>query len=572
VGPGLRRDDEGWDASCRAAWRRSEFAGGRGYRRSVESEEAFIATETELKLAARPADLPALRHALEKMARGSRPSRAKLVSVYYDTPDRKLQREKLSLRVRSKGRQFIQTVKSPPSESGNGLSRGEWEDAVASLEPDRAAPQSGKLLRTVAGDNLAPLFTTEIERTAIDLSPFPATRIEAAIDSGTIRAGENGAEERVSEVELELKGGEATALYDVALRLLDVAPLRLDFGSKAQRGYRLIAADISAPEAVHAKAPALDPAMRGDAALRQIGHASLRHLMANEPAALAGNSEAIHQMRVAARRLRAILSAFRKMLPAGQRRAISAELRWLANALGPARNFDVLAGTLLEPARETVADAAELEAFAEAAERQRQIAYAEAIAAIRSKRYTALVLRTLRWLDATGWSERAGSVALHRPLADIAPILMERSRHATLKRARKFSEQSAAQRHQLRIALKKLRYTAEAFAGLYPRDRAEEFEKRLKRLQDDLGEANDIHVGRDLVAALTYTSASGEAIARAGRNILRWHRERVEQQEPETRQHLKELRRAVPFWREEAAAPSDPQEASADAKSGQYQA
>jgi triphosphatase len=515
--------------------------------------EPFIATETELKLAARAADLPVVQHALEKMARGSRASRSKLVSTYYDTADRKLQRDRLVLRVRAKGRQFVQTVKSAAPAGEDALTRGEWEDRIAGEKPDRNAPQSGPLLSAIAADRLDPLFTTEIVRTALDLSPFPATRIEAAIDRGTIRSTGGDAEDSISEVELELKSGEPTALYDVALRLLDVAPLRLEPVSKAQRGYRLLDG-AAAPDAVHAEPFALDPAIRGDAALRRVGHVCLDQLMRNEPAALAGRPDGIHQMRVAARRLRAVVSAFAKLLPTHQRRAVSEELRWLADALGPARNFDVLQRALLSPARETLAETPGFDTLAEAAERQRRAAYAQAIEAIRSTRYTGAMLRLMRWFDASGWSNRTGSLGLHRPIAEIAPIVLDRRRRVALKRAKKFAKQSAAERHKLRIALKKLRYTSEAFESLYDPAETEDFIKRLKRLQDDLGDANDVRVGRDLVAALAQISPAGDEIMSAGRDVLDWHEQRIAQREETLREHLHDLRNATPFWHGQPAA------------------
>jgi len=54
----------------------------------LSSRETRISTEIELKLAARTADLPALRRALAAMAKGKKTTRAKLVSTYYDTDDR----------------------------------------------------------------------------------------------------------------------------------------------------------------------------------------------------------------------------------------------------------------------------------------------------------------------------------------------------------------------------------------------------------------------------------------------------------------------------------------------------
>src|SRR5205823_3250262 len=134
--------------------------------------------------------------------------------------------------------------------------------------------------------------------------------------------------------------------------------------------------------------------LSGDDALRRIGGACLEQLLKNEAAVLAGLPEGIHQMRVAMRRLRAVLSAFGRLLPADQRRSVSEELRWLGSALGPARNLDVFAAMLL-----AAEDPGGVAALTEAAERRRHAAYAKAAWAVRSRRFTALMLRQRRWFE-----------------------------------------------------------------------------------------------------------------------------------------------------------------------------
>src|SRR5581483_2236826 len=163
-----------------------------------------------------------------------------LVSTYFDTPDRALNRGKMALRVRKRGRRFVQTVKA---EAGDDIAaRGEWEDAIAEPDPDLAAPQSGARLQQILnGAALEPLFTTTVRRTMARLAPLPGTLIEVAIDEGEIRAGDGAISEPIAELELELKSGESAALYDMALRFLEVAPLRIETQSKAERGYRLLA-------------------------------------------------------------------------------------------------------------------------------------------------------------------------------------------------------------------------------------------------------------------------------------------------------------------------------------------
>ncbi|HXC26991.1 MAG TPA: CYTH and CHAD domain-containing protein [Stellaceae bacterium] len=510
-----------------------------------------IAIETELKLAARTGDLPAVRRALEAMAAApgvaSRTSRARLVSTYYDTPDHALARRGSTLRVRRHGRHFVQTVKAESASGESNLARGEWEDRVKGERPDPQATQTGPFLSPEIAGQLRPLFRTEVSRLTIPLAPGPATRIEAAIDRGRIRNGAETPPEPISEVELELKSGASTALYDVALKLLRVAPLRLERRSKAERGYRLAAHADDTARAVHAEPVDLHPGLSGEAVLRRVGRASLDHLLRNEDAALSGDGEGIHQMRVAVRRLRAILSAFAPMLPDEQRRWVSQELRWFGDALGDARNLDVFAGDLLAPARAALPIASEFERLAQATERQRRAAHAAVIKAISSTHYTEALLALLRWLDGGDW-HLAAAASLHQPIEVLAPVLLDRCRAKAEKRAKDFSRQSAKKRHRLRIALKKLRYAAELFAPLYGAPEAKQFIQLLKRLQDDLGDANDVRVGREIVKGLTPHGHRSTGIAHAGKRLIAWHKRRIATNEPQLRRHLDELLAAEPFW------------------------
>jgi triphosphatase len=479
-------------------------------------------------------------------------SRARLVSTYYDTPDHALARRGSSLRVRRKGRQFVQTVKATGSVAENGPSRGEWEDRVKGETPDPHAAQTGPFLPPDIALRLGPLFRTEVSRLTIPLTPAPATRIEAAIDRGRIRNGAGTPPEPISEVELELKSGDATALYDVALKLLQIAPLRLERRSKAERGYRLAVHDRAVAKPVHAEALDLHGSLSGETVLRRIGRACLDHLLRNEDAALAGDGEGIHQMRVAVRRLRAMLSAFAPLLPREQRRWASGELRWFGDALGEARNLDVFTATLLPHGRAALPVASEFERLARAAERRRDVARREVVKAIRSNRYTETLLELLRWFDGQSWREGADP-ALQQPVDTLASALLDRCRDKAVRRAKGFAEQSAKKRHRLRIALKQLRYAAELLGGLYDPTETKHFVQRLKRLQDDLGDANDVRVGRDIVDALappvTGRSRRTTGIAHAGHRLIAWHKRRLEKDEPALREHLDALLAARLFWR-----------------------
>ena len=524
----------------------------------MEQRRRCISTEVELKLAASAADLPELKRALVEMAPTSASSQSRLISTYYDTPTLELKRRGLTLRVREQGDRFIQTVKTGDPGGGDLLMRGEWEDELAESRPDPEAAQSGEHLPDGIAGDLQPLFATDVTRTTFAIEPAPATRIEAAIDQGEIRAAGGGGEtEPISEIELELKSGDAAALYDVALQLLDVAPIRIEPRSKSDRGYRLGEEAEAAPPVAHAQPVVLDPTMTVEAALQEIGRACLAHLLHNEAAALAMQPEGVHQMRVAVRRIRSAVSAFRKLLPAADRHRISEELGWLVDILGGARNIDVFATELLLPIRAVLVHEAGVDDLAAALDRERSAAYQRVERAILSERYAAGMLRVSHWFEARGWRDGPGrrSTLLTSPIGDLAPRLLDRRWREVRKRGKRFDRLTAPRRHKLRIAAKKLRYALELLGSLFDQDDLQDFVKRLKRLQDDLGYANDVRVAHHILPELCAGARRGP-VARAGARLLEWHEQALTEAAPKLRKELIRLNRTAPFWRE-PATPGD---------------
>ena len=372
---------------------------------AIGGREALISLEVELKLAATAADLVAATNALAAIARCSVAVRRTLVSTYFDTPDLALQQAGSSLRVREDGGAFVQSLKTVDLAGADLLARGEWEDPVAENLPDPQATHSGSRLPAEVAGALHPLFVTEVSRETIEIEPAPGTLIEAAVDAGQIRAIGSGRCEPISEIELELKSGDPAALYDLALRLLETAPLRIETRSKSERGYRLVAAAGEGPPAVQAEPLAFDPRMVVEEAVRSIGRSCLTHMLRNEPAALAGRAEGVHQMRVAVRRLRSLLAAVKQLLPEDARSAVGKAMAQLAAPLGPARNLDVFATELLAPLRVEHPAEPGWDVLAKEAERARADAHDRVDKEILSPRHAAAVLQLLRWFESRGWRQ-----------------------------------------------------------------------------------------------------------------------------------------------------------------------
>jgi CHAD domain-containing protein len=258
-----------------------------------------------------------------------------------------------------------------------------------------------------------------------------------------------------------------------------------------ERGYRLMGAEL---EAVMSTPLTLEPSMTVGAVLQIVGHECVRHLLRNEAAAISGEAEAFHQMRVALRRLRSVLSAVKAMLLVEQYRWLQEELKWLAGSLAPVRDWDVFAADLLAPVRSALPDRADLEQLTEAAKQRRQAVYSTAKEAIASRRYVEL-LKLSRWFVSRAWRDQPASelcAPLFAPVGNAAPPLIDRRWRQARKRSKRFAALSEDGRHQLRIALKKFRYIAEFLGSSFNAREVNALMKRLKPLQEKLGYFNDV--------------------------------------------------------------------------------
>ncbi len=508
-------------------------------------------TALELKLATSPIHLPALKLALAGSGANPAPEAALLTSTYYDSADLKLRQNHLSLCVQAQDARRVQALKGNGFAAGNGAANAEWRDPIAGDRPDPAAPETGpRLAAIVAGDELRPLFRTELRRTMFMVDTDPSVEIAAMLDEGEITAAAGGANEPVCEVALALKRGDPASLYELALKLLEVAPLRIETRSQSDRGYRLAGAE---PGTVRAKPFALAPGMTVEAVLQAMGRDCIGQLLRNEAAALAGEAEAFHQMRVALRRLRSALSAVKSALPQDHYRQALDELKWLASSLEAARNWDAFTSGLLAPVRAALPEDADLKRLAEAAKRRRRAAHDAAKEAIGSRRYAASILQLARWFEARGWRDQKASEAaapLFAPIAEVAPRLIERRWRQVRKRSRHFARLPQEERHELRIALKKLRYVIEFLGPLFDTGEIRAVMRRVKPLQEDLGHLNDVCTAQALMQEIA--RPAGTDAAEVGRDaglVLGWHLRGLADEEAKLRRDVRRLRRAKPFWR-----------------------
>lgn len=433
-------------------------------------------------------------------------------SIYFDTADLELIETGLCLRIREADGRFIQTLKGD-SQPGAGLFARSEDDVAVTGEDPQIAPDS-PIAALIGNKPLLALFEVRNERRLWNLSAGSA-RIEAALDFGHVVAGDRYSP--YVELELELKRGKASALFELGRSILALAPLRLGVVSKAERGYRLLGPLASR----HRAEPiSLEPGITIGQAFPRIAGACLRHYLLNAELLQDGRRAdaratlAVHQSRVALRRLRAAILVFRPLLRADDdTRRIDQGIGRLARVLGEARDLDVLiekravdGGGQDQASAWLKADAARLAAH----ERVRRT--------LVSRETTELLFDVIEWLSEGVWSRASELEDLRNtPCSALAVDALRHYRRRVRRLGKRFGELDDDKRHQLRKDFKTLRYAAEFFAPLFVDERRkrerETFVTTLEAVQDRLGDWNDYVTGPRVAAGLGLQDAGSRVTA-----------------------------------------------------------
>jgi triphosphatase len=192
--------------------------------------------EVALTLASKSEDLPQLERALSDMAGAQPAERVTLTSTYYDTTAGRLKRDGLALQLRKQDGQFAPMVIMEDLKGESPLARQECEDVIDGERQDLGALNGNAHLPEVFSDReLRARFTTVVHRTVFLLEPDASTQIAGTVQAGEIQTTEGNRAESICEVGLRLKRGDPAALYGTGLRLLELAPLRIEADSKAER-------------------------------------------------------------------------------------------------------------------------------------------------------------------------------------------------------------------------------------------------------------------------------------------------------------------------------------------------
>jgi CHAD domain-containing protein len=450
--------------------------------------------ERELKLSVRPGfRLPALP--------GDRLPPRVFTSTYYDTPDYRLARAGVTLRRRAEGRTGAWQLKLP-----RGAARLELEVAGG---PGHPPDEVRDLVTAYArGHELTPVATLRSRRTGVRVRGLAGPIADVVVDAVAVLDGRKVLR-RLRELEVELVGGDETALGQIE------QTLRAAGAADGDGRPKLFQALDLTPPATPAPPDATAPAAEHLAVM--IG-AQLAAMLAHDPGTrLGSHPEDLHQMRVATRRLRALLRAARPMLATEWVEPLRAELAWLGDLLGPVRDLDVLLGHLRNQA--ALLAPAERRAFARLLRRldaERVQARAAMLDALRSERYLCLLER----LEDGGRAPRV--VAPETSLHAIAGLEFRKLRKAM---AALGEEPTDAELHAIRIRGKRARYAAELAETAVGKP-ASRFIRKARLFQDVLGEHQDAVVAEERLRRLVTEDGGRQAAFAAGRLVERQHARR----------------------------------------------
>ena len=441
-----------------------------------------------------------------------------IVDDYWDTPDWHLFRAGWAYRWRDRSGDKSMTLKSYKLRDGIVQKRQEVERRVLAFPQDDSHPLVAEHVADGCGGlrsrDLRELFRVQTRRRLFDIRLSDDTLVQLGIDQTTITT--DGPVKKPApghmtfvELEIELKEGQEESLRQLA------AETQQRFGfltarlSKFERG--LQTAGLSPPRASQLVLPTSTPFVQ---ALREQEPAptdpaihlaygrlleQFEEMITQEPRAWEGlDPEGVHKMRVATRRLRSALRAFKKVLPASIR-SFNREFKWLAAALGGVRDLDVAMGNLPHFLSEIPPeDAAHMNDYQQFLADQWQEERRRLLACLTSRRYGRLKTGFAQLVE-RGPSMRTMETLGSITIGDAAQLLIGRRYRGVLRRGREIiSVSSDESLHALRIQCKRLRYLLEFFRPTYGELLKAET-ARLKKLQDVLGDFQDACVAGQLL-------------------------------------------------------------------------
>jgi len=259
------------------------------------------------------------------------------------------------------------------------------------------------------------------------------------------------------------------------------------------------------------------------------------------------NTAAVHQARVALRRLRAFLGLIKTIVSCAERATLAVRAKEVAGALGAARDWDVFCERLEREVREIAEAEPRVYAALDAAEQRRIQAQQSARTMIARPATLAFETSLGDFIAGRGWLNGAEGLAEQGTARDFATQALHRLHQRAAKRCANLVDASPEEMHEARIAVKKLRYAAELFRDLFSAKRARAYLRDLAKTQERLGLANDVETGERLWDAIVAENDSTRDVGAV--ELLRRKKRREDQKIIRAARNCGlRIGRLKPFW------------------------
>lgn len=422
------------------------------------------------------------------------------VDAFVDTSDLRLSRHGITLRRRSGD--GTTGWRLAPGQVGEAVGVGPVDNpSDGATPPDRL---TDLVLAFVRGAPLGVRATVSTRRSTYRLVGADGEPVAEVRDDLVETVDAQGAPGRLRQVSVSDRGRGSPVAAEVGdlLRAAGaVTGAALPSAAEAMGAADARPTDPPAPEQVHRRDPARELVT---AVLR--GH--VHDLLASDLAYRAGADDGLHQLRVAARRLRSGLRELADLLDDAWAAGLRDELRWLGDLLAPARDLQVVRRRLdsgLAALGEQAETSAAQDLVQSHLEPLARAAAANVTAGLRDPRYVALLDRLV-----AAASRPCTSGTAEQPSRKVLPVVVAASRARLARRFAAAADGDPDSLHRARIAAKRTRYLAEALAPLYGKQ-ARAYATTLAGVQDLLGEHQDATVAVDLLARVAAGSSSPPA-------------------------------------------------------------
>lgn len=421
-------------------------------------------------------------------------------ATYFDTPNLTLIRWGITLRHREGGGDdgwhMKLPVRSLPSKNAS-FTRDELHiDDSGKQVPTEMVSTVAPLLRR---QELIPVARVQTERSPYLLSADDGTTLLEVVDDhvAVSRLDSGGPGEPVTfhEIEIEIVEGSEKAFHEAerlsaSFQRSGATPSSVSKAAQAMGRRAGDPPDVPTVGYPDPDAPAVD-------ALKAIFSGYVRDLLFADIAVRRRHDDAVHQMRVACRRIRSSLKTFEPVLDPEAVGFLRAELAWLAAELGSVRDTEVQAQRL--PALAT--DDETRDYIEQALQQRLRAAMSSALAALRSDRHDFLI-EDLMILVA---EPPVLPEAFEPARSVLRSCVREPWRKLTRAVVKTKADSPEEMWHRIRIKAKQARYAAEAVAPVLGTGYAT-LAKDLERATDTLGERQDAAVSIDVLRDLAETA------------------------------------------------------------------